>query len=62
MGIEISHDEVVITDVKKKVKVRCEIGGQLDTGGGVNIMNFDRDIVDGGCNGEVFSDVFGGGK
>ena len=26
MGVEVSHDDV-ITEVKKKVKVWCEIGG-----------------------------------
>ena len=28
MGIEVSHDEV-ITEVKKKVKLRCVIGGNV---------------------------------
>ena len=58
MGVEVSHDDVVITEVKKKVKVRCEIGG---TGyrENVNIMNVDGDIVDSGCNGEVLSDRVG---
>ena len=29
MGVEISHDDVVITEVKKKGKVWCEIGGTV---------------------------------
>ena len=33
MGVEDSCDDVVITKVKKKVKVRCEIEGKLDKGG-----------------------------
>ena len=55
MGIEISHDDVVITEVKNKVKVKCEFGGCKYWH--VNIVNGDRDIVDGGCNAEVLSDV-----
>ena len=27
MDVEVSHDYVVITEVKKRVKVSCEIGG-----------------------------------
>ena len=27
IGVQVSHDNVVITKVKKKVKVWCEIGG-----------------------------------
>ena len=56
MGIEVSHDDVVIMDVKK-VKVRCEIGRTTGYRGDVNIVNFDRNIVEVGCNGEVLSDV-----
>ena len=26
MGVEVSHDDVDITEVRKKVKVWCEIG------------------------------------
>ena len=29
MGVEVSHEDVVIMEVKKTVKVRCEIGGTL---------------------------------
>ena len=32
MDVEVSHDDVVIMEVKKKVKVKCEIRGQLDIG------------------------------
>ena len=39
-----------------KVKVRWEIKGTTGYGEDVNIVNVDRDIVDGGCNGEVLSD------
>ena len=60
MGVEVSHDDVVIMEVKKKVKVRCEIEGTTGYRGDVNIVNVDGYIVDGGCNGEVFSDVVGG--
>ena len=31
MGVEVSHDDAVITEVEKKVKVWCEIG---ETAGG----------------------------
>ena len=50
MGVQVSHDNVIM-EVKKKLKVRCEIGGTIGYRRGVNIMNFDRDIVDGGWNG-----------
>ena len=56
MGVEVSHDEVVITEVKNKVKVRCEIGGTNGYRGNINIMNIDGDIVDGSCDGEVLCD------
>ena len=26
MGVELCHDDAVIIEVKKKVKVKCEIG------------------------------------
>ena len=55
-----NQDYVAITEVKKKVKVRCEIRGTTGYRGDVNIVNVDGDIVDGGCNGEVLSDVVGG--
>ena len=62
IGVEVSHDDVVITKVKKKVKVRYEIGGTSGYRGDVFNMNVDGDIVDGGCNGEVIriSDGVGG--
>ena len=62
MGVGVSHDHVVITEVKKRVKVRCEIRGTTGYRGDVNIMNVDGDIVDGVCNGEVLSDGVGGKK
>ena len=55
MGVEVSHDDVVITEVEKKVKVWCEIGGTAGDRGDVNAMNVGRYIVDAGRNGEVFS-------
>ena len=61
MGVEVAHNNV-ITEVKKKVRVWCEIGG---TGGyrrDVNVMNVDGDIVDGGSNGEALSDGVTGEK
>ena len=39
-----------------KVKVQCETGETTGDRGGVNVMNVDEDIVDGGYNGEVLSD------
>ena len=56
MGVEVSHDYVVIMEVKMKVKVWCEIEGLAGDRGDANVMNVDRDIVNGGCNGEVLSD------
>ena len=55
MGVEASHDNVVITEVKKRVKVWCEIGGTAGYRGDVNVMKVDGDIFEGGCNGEVLS-------
>ena len=26
MGVEVSHDDVVIMEVKNRMKVRCELG------------------------------------
>ena len=57
---QVSFDDVVITEVKMKVKVRCEIRGTAGYRGDVNIVNLDGDIVNGGCNGDVLSDVVGG--
>ena len=48
MGVEVSHDDVIIMEVEKRVKVWCEIRGTAGYGGDVNIMNVDGDIVDGG--------------
>ena len=56
MGVKISHDDVVITGVEKKVKLWYEIGGTAGDKAAVNGVNVDVDIVDGGCNGEVLSD------
>ena len=53
MGVEVSHDDVIIMKVKDKVKVWCEIRGITEYRGDVNIMNVAGDIVDGGCDGEV---------
>ena len=52
----MSHDIVVFMEVKKKVKVGCEIGGTTGYREDVNIVNVDGDSVDGGCNGEVLND------
>ena len=57
MDVEVSHDDVVITEVKKKVKVWCEIVGTAGYSGDVNVMNEDGDIVAGGCDGEVLCSV-----
>ena len=59
MCVEVSHADVVIMEVKKMLKVRCEIRRTTGYGGYVNILNVDRYIVDGGCDGEVLSDVVG---
>ena len=40
----------------KKVKVWCEIRGTAGDRGDVNVKNVNGDIVEGGCNREVFSD------
>ena len=47
MGIQISHDDAVVTEDKKKVK----IGETAGDSGNVNVMNVDRDIVNGGFSG-----------
>ena len=47
MGVQVSHDDVVIMEVKKKVKVWCEIGGTTGYRGDENIVNDDGDIVSG---------------
>ena len=60
MGVEVFHDDGVIMEVKKMVKVSCEIRGKTGYRGDVNIVNVDGDIVDDGCNGEVLSDIVGG--
>ena len=33
MGVEVFHVDVVITEVKNKMKVLCEIEGQQEIGG-----------------------------
>ena len=48
MGVEVSHDDDVITEVKKKVKVWCEFRVTAGDKRDVNAMNVDGDIVDGG--------------
>ena len=62
IGVEVSHDDVIPTEVKKKVKVVCEIVGKTGYRGDVNIINVDGDIVEGDCNGEMLSDGLGGEK
>jgi len=37
MGVEDSHDDVVIMEVEKRVKVWCEIRGTTGYGGGCRI-------------------------
>ena len=49
----VSHDDV-ITEVRKEVKVWCEIGETAGNREDVNVMHVDGDIVDGGCNGEDY--------
>ena len=39
MSVEVSHDDVVFTEAKKKVKVWCEIGRTTGYRGDVNSMN-----------------------
>ena len=34
MGVKVSHDDVVIAEVEKKVKVWCAFGGTDGYGGG----------------------------
>ena len=45
MVVEVSHDDVVITAVKKKLKVRCEIRWKTGYMEDENIMNVNRDII-----------------
>ena len=52
MSVEVSHDDVVITEVQKKVKVRLEIRETTGCRRDVNIVNVDGDIVDSSCNRE----------
>ena len=52
-GVEVSHDDVIILEVEKKVKVWCEIGGTVGYRGNVNIMNVYGDIVDGDSNSRI---------
>ena len=56
MAVEVSHDDVVITEIKKKVKVWCEIGGTAGDRGNVNVIHFNRDIVDDSFDGDALSD------
>ena len=56
MGVEASHDDLVITKFNIKVKVWCEIVGKARNRRNINVMDVDRDIVDGGCNGEVLEE------
>ena len=62
MDVEVFCDHVVIPEVKKKMKIRCEIGETTRYRGDVNITNVNGDIFYSGCNGEVFSDRVGGEK
>ena len=50
MGVEVCHDDEIITEVKKMGKVWCETGGTAGYRGDVNIMKVDEDIVNGGHN------------
>ena len=60
MGVEVSHD--VNTEVKKIVKIWCEIGGTAEDRRFVNVVKVDGDIVDNGCNAEVLSEKSPGNK
>ena len=40
------HNDVVITEVKKKEKVWCEIGGTTKYREDVNVINVNGDIID----------------
>ena len=53
-------NDVFITEVKKKVKVRCEIRDTTGYRGDVTIINVDGGIVDGGCYDEFISYGVGG--
>ena len=48
-----SHDDGVITEVKKKVRVWCEMEGTAEDRGDGNVM----DVVDDDCKGEVLGDL-----
>ena len=53
MGVEVSHDDVVIMEVEKMVKVRWEIKGTTGYREDLIIVIVDGDFVDGGYYGEV---------
>ena len=53
MGVEVS---LVVMEIKNGEEVACEIGRTTGYRGDINIMNVDRDIIDGGCDGKVLSD------
>ena len=53
MGVEVSHDDVVTTEVGKSVTIWSEIGRTGGHGGDVDVMTVDGDIVDDVCNGKV---------
>ena len=46
IGVEVYHDDVVITEVKKWVKVRREIEGTSGYKRDVNNINIDGDIIE----------------
>ena len=62
LDVEASYSDVVITEIRKKVKARREIVGTTGYRGDENILNVYGDIADGGCNGEVLSSGVGGEK
>ena len=45
MCVEVSHEDVVIMEVKNKVKAWCEIGGTAGYRRDVNVINVDGDII-----------------
>ena len=44
-GVEVSHDYVIITEVKNNMKFGVKSEEQLEIGGGLNVMNVNGDIM-----------------
>ena len=54
MGVEVSHAEGIATGIEQLVECMCEIRRTEEVRGYVNAVDVDRDVIDDGCDGEVF--------